>query len=64
MEQSKSWLQSKTFWFGLAQTVFGVIALATGWVESQTATALIITGLSTFGFRATTSTPVSGFLPK
>lgn len=57
-------IQSKTFWFGLAQMGFGVIGLMTGWIDSQLATGLIMTGMGTIGFRSATSAPVSGFLPK
>ncbi len=61
---TKTFFQSKTMWFGTGQLFFGVIGLLTGWMDSQTATALILTGFGTIGFRMTTTAPVSGFLPK
>lgn len=56
---AKHWLFSKTIWFGAAQILFGIVAMVTGWTDSQTATALILTGLGTIGFRINTSTAIT-----
>lgn len=61
---TKSLLESKTFWFGAAQIVFGLAGLVTGWVDQSTAFALIMTGIGSIGFRVKTSQPISGVLPE
>ena len=54
----KSFLSSKTVWFGLAQIAFGGVGLVTGWVDQQTAFALIVTGFGSLGFRVVTKQPI------
>jgi hypothetical protein len=61
MDNTKHWLFSKTILFGAAQMVFGIAGLVTGWLDSQTATTLIMTGLATVGLRLNTTQPISGF---
>jgi hypothetical protein len=55
----KSILSSKTFWFGVAQIVFGATGLFTGWIDSTTATTLVITGFASIGLRVKTETAVT-----
>ena len=55
----KSFLLSKTIWFGIAQVAFGVVGYFTGWIDSTTATSLVITGCGTIGIRFNTSRPIS-----
>lgn len=55
----KSIFASKTFWFGIAQIVFGGIGYFTGWVDTGTATGLVITGAGSIGLRFKTTTGVS-----
>lgn len=61
MDNTKHWIFSKTILFGAAQIVFGVIALTTGWTDSQTAVTLIMTGLATVGLRLNTTQAITGF---
>jgi hypothetical protein len=61
MDNSKHWMFSKTILFGAAQLVFGLIGMVTGWIDSQTAMTLLMTGLATVGLRFGTTQPISGF---
>lgn len=55
----KSLFESKTFYFGLAQVIFGAVGYLTGWIDHQAASSLILTGVGTIGFRTQTSQPVT-----
>lgn len=61
---TKSMFESKTFWFGAGQILFGIIGLLTSWIDHNTSLTLIMTGMGTIGFRSATSTPIAGFIPK
>lgn len=64
LEDMKSLVESGTFWFGLAQIIFGAVGLITQKLEYQTAATLIMTGLGTIGFRLKTSAPIGSVLPQ
>lgn len=55
MQATKSIFVSKTFWFGVLQVIFGGVGLVTGWIDSQAAMALIISGFGMIGFRKVTT---------
>ena len=54
----KSFLTSKTIWFGIAQIVFGGIGYFTGWITPDASTALVVTGATSIGLRFKTSQPI------
>lgn len=55
----KSIFQSKTFWFGFAQIVFGAVGYFTGWIDQTTSGTLIVTGAASIGIRFKTTQAVS-----
>jgi hypothetical protein len=55
----KPFYTSKTIWFGIGQIFFGIVGLIAGWLDSGTATTLIITGLGSIGLRYNTSQTIS-----
>lgn len=57
--ETKSLLTSKTFYFGLAQMLLGLVGFITGLMGSTEATTLILTGVGTIGFRLSTDKPVT-----
>lgn len=63
MEAAKTFFESKTVWFGILQICFGCVGMLAGFLDSQTGTGLIMTGLGTIGLRLKTSQPISGVLP-
>ncbi len=54
----KSFLTSKTIWFGVLQVVFGAIGYFTGWIDHAQAGTLVVTGLGTIGLRFKTTQPI------
>lgn len=63
MGAAKTLFESKTIWFGIFQICFGGIGMLAGFLDTQTGTGLIMTGLGTIGLRLKTSQPISGVLP-
>ncbi len=55
----KSFLTSKTIWFGIAQILFGAIGYFTGWMDTQAASFLVMTGCGSIGLRFKTSQPIA-----
>lgn len=47
----KSFIKSKTFWFGVGQVIFGVVGYVTEWIDKDMATSLFLTGLASIGLR-------------
>lgn len=54
----KSFLTSKTIWFGILQMVFGAVGYFTGWMDARQALTLIVTGGGTIGLRFKTTQPI------
>lgn len=55
----KPFYKSWTFWFGLAQVLYGGAGYLSGQLNPQEATTLVITGLGTIGFRFKTTSSIS-----
>lgn len=58
----KALIDSKTFWFGALQVIFGLVGGYFKFIDEQTAMSLVVTGIGTITLRAQTSTPIGGFL--
>ena len=54
----KTFLKSKTIWFGAGQIAFGLLGLVYGMSQDQ-ALSLVTTGIGTIYFRFVTSTPIA-----
>lgn len=57
---TKSLVTSWTFWFGIAQVALGAIGYVSGLMDPSTASALVLTGIGTIGFRLKTTQPIGG----
>lgn len=55
----KSFILSKTVWFGILQVAFAAVGYFTGWLDQTTALSLFVTGCGTIGIRFKTSSPIS-----
>lgn len=64
LENMKSLIESKTFWFGIAQIAFGVAGLVFNFIDNAEGVSLILTGLGSIGFRLGTSKPITSVLPQ
>lgn len=58
-KMSKSIFASWTFWFGVAQIVYGLIGMASGALEHSEGITLLMTGFGSIGLRIRTTKPVS-----
>lgn len=58
----KTLIESKTFWFGVLQILFGATGFLAHFLDSQMALSLIVTGLGTIGFRVNTTTGISSVI--
>lgn len=56
----KTFFTSKTMWFGILQLAFAGVGLLFGWIDSQTASALALTGAASIGLRFKTTGPIEG----
>jgi hypothetical protein len=54
----KTFLTSKTMWFGLLQIAFAAVGFIFGWLDTQASMALLTTGLATIGIRFKTKGPI------
>lgn len=59
MQNAKSILSSWTFWFGLAQVLYGGFGVLSGNLDQAQSWTLIVTGLSSIGLRIKTVQPVA-----
>ena len=55
---SKSIFSSWTFWFGVVQILYGGVGLLSGFVDQAQGVTLVITGISSIGFRIKTNSSV------
>lgn len=54
----KTFFSSKTIWFGIFQTLFGLTGLAFGFIDKDMAMSLIVTGVGSVALRLKTSQPI------
>jgi hypothetical protein len=54
----KTALTSKTIWFGILQIVFAGVGFLFGFIDTDLASALAITGAGTIGLRFKTTQPI------
>lgn len=62
MQNTKTLVQSWTFWFGVAQILCAGFGFLSGGMDQNAALTLLSTGIGTIGLRLKTSAPVSGIV--